>query len=119
MWPNPARCSNISPILERQCISRRVEAKQRTLEGLYPRALAAVKAGFAKWGAGDTRMNPRYFVEAHRDWRRFVESNCTALAAFGGGSNSSISDRETECHERELDERILLYRQLADETYGL
>ena len=119
LWPTPRHCSNIDPLRQRQCISRRVAGKVRTLERLYPKALAAVKVGFAKWGEGDTRMNPRYFVQAHRDWRRFVDSNCTALAAFGGGSNSSISDRNTECHERELDQRIALYRQLADGTYGL
>jgi hypothetical protein len=119
VWPNPRDCSNIDPSRQRQCISRRVERKTGTLERLYPKALAAVKAGFAKWGEGDTRMNPRYFVQAHRDWRRFVDSNCTVLAAFGGGSNSSISDRLTECHERALDERIALYRGLADGSYGL
>jgi uncharacterized protein YecT (DUF1311 family) len=119
VWPNPGDCSNISPIEQRQCISRRMDAKERTLERLYPKALASVKAGFAKWGSGDIRMNPIHFVRAHRDWRRFVDSNCTALAAFGGGSNSSISDREAECHERELDQRIALYRQLANGTYGL
>ena len=119
VWPNPGNCSNISPDVQRQCIGRRINAKQRRLARLYPKALAAVRAGFAKWGTGDTRMSPRYFVQAHRDWRRFVESNCTALAGFGGGSNSSISDREAECHERELDQRIALYRQLADGTYAL
>ena len=74
--------------------------------------------GFANWGAGDIRTNPSHFIQAHHDWRRFVGSNCTTLAAFGGGSNSSISDREAECHERELDQRIALYRQFADGTYG-
>ena len=117
VWPNPGNCSNISPDVQRQCIKRRIETKQLTLERLYPKALAAARA--AKWGTGDRRMSPRYFVQAHRDWGRFVGSNCTALAAFGGGSNSSISDREAECHERELDQRIALYRQLADGTYGL
>lgn len=119
VWPTPGKCANISPDIQRQCISRRIDAKERTLERLYPKALASVKAGFAKWGSGDIRMNPSYFIQAHRDWHRFVDSNCTALAAFGGGSNSSISDREAECHERELDRRIALYRQFADGTYGL
>ena len=118
VWPSPGNCSNISPIEQRQCISRRIEAKERTLERLYTKALATVKAGFAKWGAGDIRTNPSHFIQAHHDWRRFVGSNCTTLAAFGGGSNSSISDREAECHERELDQRIALYRQFADGTYG-
>jgi hypothetical protein len=118
VWPNPGACSNISPNDQRRCIGRRVAAKQRSLERLYPRALAAVQSGFAKWGATDNRLHPRHFVRAHREWRQFVDSNCIAVGAFGGGSNSSVSDRITECYERELDERIRLYRQLADGTYG-
>ncbi len=119
VWANPRDCSNISPSVERQCISRRVEAKERTVERLYPQALSAVRAGFAKWGHLDNRLNPRHFIRAHRDWRQFIDSNCTAVGAFGGGSNSSVSDRVTECHERALDERIELYRRLADGSYGI
>jgi hypothetical protein len=118
-WPQTRECSNISPSVQRRCIARRIDAKQQVLSALYPKALRAVGEGYAKWGRGDQRLNPKHFVEAHRDWRRYVESNCTALGAFGGGSNSSIGDRLAECHERELDERIQLYRQLAEGTYGL
>jgi hypothetical protein len=96
-----------------------VEAKQRTVERLYPQALAAVRSGFAQWGRSDNRLNPGHFIQAHHDWKRFVSSNCVAVGAFGGGSNSSVSDRVTACHERELDSRIQLYRQMAAGTYGL
>jgi len=40
-------------------------------------------------------------------------------AAFGGGSNPSISDREMDCYEDALDKRIELLRQLADETLNV
>ena len=119
VWPSPRECSNISPNELRRCIGRRVDAKQRTLGQLYPRALAAVQSRFAKWGRNDTRLKPRYFVNAHREWRQFVDSNCTAVGAFGGGSSSSISDRISQCRERAIDERIQFYRQLADGTYGI
>jgi hypothetical protein len=116
--PAADQCNNISPSVTRACIGRRVEAKDRLVRSLYPRALASVRSGFAKWGRHDTRLNPRHFADAHRDWQRFIASNCRALGAIGGGSNSSISDRITACYESELDERIRLYRQIADGTYG-
>ena len=116
--PTADHCNNISPWVTRACIGRRLEAKDRLVRSLYPRALASVRSGFAKWGRQDTRLNPRHFADAHRDWQRFIASNCRALGAFGGGSNTSISDRITRCHERELDARIQLYRQIADGTYG-
>ena len=119
VWPRAGECSNIDPTTQRRCIGRRVEAKDRVVKQLYPRALASVRSGFARWGRNDTRLDPRHFAQAHRDWERFIASNCRATGAFGGGSNSSISDRITQCYERELDERIQLYRQIAEGTYGL
>jgi uncharacterized protein YecT (DUF1311 family) len=116
--PEAGECSNISPTVQRQCIGRRVEAKSRLVNQLYTPALAAVRAGFAKWGRHDRRLDPRHFIRAHREWRQFIDSDCTAVGAFGGGSNSSISDRITQCYERALDERIQLYRQIADGTLG-
>lgn len=116
--PQVVECSNISPTVQRACIGRRVEAKSRLLDQLYTSALAAVRAGFANWGRHDQRMDPRHFVKAHREWRQFIGNNCTAVGAFGGGSNSSISDRITDCYERALDGRIQLYRQIADGTLG-
>ncbi len=119
MWPQPRECSNISPSIQRRCIARRVEAKERKLDQLYPRAVAVARSQFAKWGRNDNRLDPRHFIQAHADWKRFVASNCVAIGAFGGGSNASVSDRVAECHERALDERIALYRALADGSYGL
>jgi hypothetical protein len=118
VWPSPRECSNIDRRTQRRCIGRRVEAKSRLVEQLFPRALASVRSGFGKWGRNDSRLDPRRFAEAHRDWKRYIGSNCTAVGAIGGGSNSSISDRITACYERELDARIELYRQIAEGTYG-
>jgi hypothetical protein len=119
MWPQPRECSNISPSVQRSCIERRIETKERTLNQLYPNAVAAARSQFAKWGRNDNRLDPRHFIQAHADWGRFVASNCIAIGAIGGGSNSSISDRVAECRERALDERIALYRAIADGSYGL
>jgi uncharacterized protein YecT (DUF1311 family) len=117
-WPQPNDCANISPQVQRSCIGRRIERKQKQMESLYPRALAQVRRGSAQWGSNDNRLHPRFFVAAQRDWRRFVQSNCTAAAAFGGGSNSSITDRFMLCYEQEVDRRIALFRQMADGSYN-
>jgi uncharacterized protein YecT (DUF1311 family) len=114
----PDQCSNVSPQVERQCIGRRIERKQRRMETLYPRALAQVRRGYVRWGRNDNRMQPRFFEQAQRDWRRFVQSHCTATAAFGGGSNSSITDRFMDCYEQEIDRRIELFGRMADGSYG-
>ncbi len=119
VWPQPGKCSSIDPAGQRRCIGRRVEAKNKLVDQLYPKALATVRAGAVKWGGNDRRTDPRNFTAAHQDWRRFIASNCRALGAIGGGSNSAISDRITACYERELDGRIQLYRQIAAGTYGL
>ena len=113
------QCSNISPRVQRMCIGRRIERKQRQMETLYPRALAQVRSSHARWGRNDNRMHPRFFEQAQKDWRRFVQSNCTAAAAFGGGSNTSITDRFMQCYEEELDRRIALFQRMAGGRYGL
>jgi hypothetical protein len=119
IWPDPKACGNIDPSTQRECISRRIAAKERELDRLYLAALTSVRAGFAKWGQNDNRMHPRYFMQAQTDWKRFVRSNCTATSAFGGGSNSSISDRYGACYEHQLDQRIELFKQVAEGTYGI
>ncbi|HEY8592095.1 MAG TPA: hypothetical protein VIL42_04425 [Sphingomicrobium sp.] len=116
--PAAGECSTISPVAQRRCVGRRVETKDRLVRNLYLQALASVRAGMAKWGRHDSRLDPRHFAEAHRDWLRFIASNCRAVGAIGGGSNSFVSDRITDCYERELDERIQLYRRIAEGTYG-
>ena len=118
-WPDAKECSNIDPFTERACISRRVEGKERELERLYSEALAEVQAQFKDYGDRDNRLDPNNFVRAQRDWKRFVDSNCQSTGAYGGGSNSSISERIFACYEYELDQRIELFRQMADRNYGL
>ena len=118
-WPDAKECSNIDVFAERACISSRVEVKERELVRLYEEALVEVKAQFKEYGHRDDRLDPDNFVQAQVDWKRFVDSNCESTGAYGGGSNSSISDRIFACYEYELDRRIELFTQMADGSYGL
>ena len=118
-WPDAKECSNINPFTERECIARRVEDKERVLERLYDEALAEVQRQFAEYGDRDNRLDPGNFVQAQADWKRFVDSHCLSSGAYGGGSNSSISERIYACYEFELDRRIAMFRQMADGSYGL
>jgi uncharacterized protein YecT (DUF1311 family) len=81
---------------------------------LYTRALAAVRTSYERYGSSDSRTSPDFLERSQAAWRRFADSNCTVVAAYGGGSNSAISDRETACYEEELDRRIGFLRQLAE-----
>ena len=111
-------CGNIDPASESQCISRRVEQKERRLTGIYPKALASVRSSFRKYGNEDNRTDPKYLEQSQARWKLFIESDCAVQAAFGGGSNPSISRRELVCHEDALDARIKLLDQLADGSFG-
>jgi len=111
-------CENIDPLVGRECISRRMEAKERRLAAIYPQALAAVRRNFARFGREDDRSDPDYLVRSQDAWKRFVANDCKVQAAFGGGSNPSISDREMDCYEEALDKRIEFLRQLADGSFG-
>jgi uncharacterized protein YecT (DUF1311 family) len=111
-------CGNIDPGVERACVDRRVEAKQRRLAAVYSQALAAVRRNFARYGREDNRSNPEYLVRSQAAWKQLVANDCKVRAAFGGGSNASISDRETNCHEAALDKRIEFLEQLADGSFG-
>jgi len=111
-------CGNINPQTVRSCLSRRIEAKEQHLGTVYTRALAAVADGFKKYGGFDNRTDPMFLRKSQAEWVRFVEDDCTVQAAFGGGSNSSISDRLTDCYEGELDRRIAFLEQLADGSFG-
>jgi uncharacterized protein YecT (DUF1311 family) len=112
--PNPSdRCSGSDPSSERACIGRRIAGKEREMGRLYARALTAVRASNRRHGQEDGRTGPDFLRRSQAAWRQFVDSNCTVRAAYGGGSNSSISDRETACREAELDGRIAFLRQLA------
>lgn len=107
------RCSHIDPSTERACINRRIAGKEREMGRLYTRALAAVRASYRRYGDEDSRTSPEFLRRSQAAWRQFVDSNCAVRAAYDGGSNSSISDRETDCREGELDRRIAFLRQLA------
>jgi uncharacterized protein YecT (DUF1311 family) len=118
-WPDAKECSNIDPFTQRECIDRRVEEKERVLAQVYEEALAEVKRQYADFGERDNRLDPRNFVQAQKDWQRFVDSHCLSTGAFGGGNSPWISERVTACHEYEIDRRIELFRQMADGSYGL
>jgi uncharacterized protein YecT (DUF1311 family) len=118
-WPEAKECSNINPFTERECIDRRVEEKERVLAGLYDEALAEVRRQYAEFGDRDNRLDPRNFIQAQKDWKRYVDSHCLATGAYGGGNSPWISERVTACHEYEIDRRIELFRQMADGSYGL
>lgn len=111
-------CSNINPQEERTCISRRRTAKEQRLKAVFTLALAAVSHSFKKYGDADNRTDPAYLKRSQAEWERFVEDDCIVKAAFGGGSNSSISDRHSDCYEIELDHRIEFLEQLASGSYG-
>jgi len=118
-WPDAKECSDINPFTERECISRRVEEKERILANVYGEALAEVRRQYAEFGDRDNRLDPRNFVQAQEDWKRYVDSNCLSTGAYGGGNSPWISERVTACHEYEIDRRIELLRKMANGSYGL
>ncbi|AQR73159.1 hypothetical protein BXU08_05215 [Sphingomonas sp. LM7] len=93
-------------------------AKERTLALVYSQARAAVRRNFARYGREDNRSNPDHLVRSQASWKRFVADDCKVQAAFAGGSNPSISDRETGCYEDALDKRIEFLEQLANGSFG-
>jgi len=115
----PADCSNIDPFAVRKCVGARIERKERLLQATYKRAMQSVRKNFARYGQSDNRSNPVYLTRSQAAWKRYVDNDCKVRAAFGGGSNPSISDREMDCYEDALDKRIELLRQLADETLNV
>ena len=107
-------CRRIDPSAERACIGERVERKVRTMRAIYPRAVARLRENYSRSGDRDNRTAPRFLVRAQKEWERFVDDNCTVTGSFGGGSNSSISDRIQDCYEQELDRRIAYLGDLAE-----
>jgi uncharacterized protein YecT (DUF1311 family) len=112
------QCSNIDPFVERACVDRRIAEKEKRLEHLYVQALQSVRNDAQRYGRNDNRSDPKYLEQSQTAWRRFVDADCTVRAAFGGGSNSAISDRETECWESALDQRLEFLGELANGSYG-
>ena len=114
-----ASCLNIDPFAERQCASKRIAAKERLLQATYSRAMRSVRKNFARYGQSDNRSNPVYLTRSQGAWKQYVDNDCKVQAAFGGGSNRSISDREMDCYEDALEKRIELLRELADGTLNV
>jgi uncharacterized protein YecT (DUF1311 family) len=117
--PANSDCSNISPIVERECLGRRIAAKERLLGATFRLAMQSVRKNFARYGQWDKRSDPIYLTRSQAAWKQYVDSDCKVQAGFGGGSNPSISDREMDCYEGALDKRIEFLRQLADGTFGV
>jgi uncharacterized protein YecT (DUF1311 family) len=111
-----ADCSNIDPFMERKCVSARITQKEQQLADLVLRARSAVTGSFSRYGDFDNRTDPRFLDKSQFAWKSFVESNCTVVGAYGGGSNSAISDRITACYESELDHRAKFFTDLVEGT---
>jgi uncharacterized protein YecT (DUF1311 family) len=112
----PGSCGNINPFAVRKCVSTRIERKERLMRNQLVTARIAVTQRFRRYGRNDTRTDPKYLDASQAAWKRFVENNCTVIAAYNGGSNSAISDREMYCYEGELDRRIRFLRDVAQGT---
>jgi uncharacterized protein YecT (DUF1311 family) len=110
------RCPDIDPSAEPECAGRGIAGKEREMSRLYALALAALRTNYRRYGRDDSRTSPIFLRRSQAAWRQFVDGDCTVRAAYGGGSNSSISDRETGCRQEELDRRIAFLRQLATGT---
>ncbi len=111
-------CSNIDPMTQRRCVHARIERKEREMEALLAQARNAVARAHAArqpWQS-DTRSDPAYLDHAQAAWRSFVDNNCTVVAGYLGGSNSSVSDLIAGCWEGELDNRIRFLRHLLEQT---
>jgi len=115
----PADCSNIDPFAVRKCVGARIERKERLLQATYKRAMQSVRKNFARYGQWDERSDSAYLTRSQAAWKQYIDNDCKVQAAFGGGSNPSISDRQMDCYERALDQRVDFLRQLADESFGV
>jgi uncharacterized protein YecT (DUF1311 family) len=112
----PDTCSSIDPFVVRKCVGERIEHKEHVMARQFAQARKAVGRNFALYGNNDNRTSPRFLEQSQTAWKRFVDSNCTVIAAYGGGSNSAISDRLMHCYESELDHRIQFLRDVAEGT---
>ena len=106
-------CSGIDPFAMRKCVSSRIERKEQRMAQLFAQARRVVARNFARYGNNDRRTSPTFLEQSQTAWKHFVDSNCTVVAAYSGGSNSAISDRLMHCYEGELDRRILFLRDVA------
>jgi uncharacterized protein YecT (DUF1311 family) len=114
-------CSNIDPGVVRKCMDSRIQRKERLMARLFAQARTSIARNFARYGSNDNRGDPKFLDASQAAWKRLVDSNCTVIAAYNGGSNSATSDRIANCYERELDRRIEFLRSAANGTgvFGL
>ena len=110
------QCASISASEARACIGARMRSKELLLRVVLGTARKRVAESHANYGYWDGRTAPAHLDQSQAAWSAYVEANCTVAAAFGGGSNSAISDRFTSCFEDELDRRIAFLRALPDGT---
>ncbi len=110
------QCSSISPSEVRACVAARMQRKELLLKIVFESARKRVAESHAKYGSWDSRTAPAHLDRSQMAWSAYVEANCTVTAAFGGGSNSAISDRYESCFENELDRRIAFLRAVSDGT---
>ena len=111
-----AECANIDPFAVRKCVGARIDRKERLMSRQLVSARRAVAQNFARYGANDIRIAPKYLDASQAAWKQYVENNCTVIGAYGGGSNSAISDRKMHCYEEELDRRVRFLRDLTKGT---
>ena len=110
----PAGCSSIDPFAVRKCVAARIDRKERLMQHQFAKARSAIAQRFRRYGSNDNRSDPKYLDASQAAWKRFVDSNCTVIAAYNGGSNSATSDRLMYCYEGELDRRIQFLRNVAN-----
>ena len=109
-------CGNIDPSAVRKCVGARIDRKERLMSRQLVSARRAVARNFARYGVADIRIAPKYLDASQAAWKQYVENNCTVIGAYGGGSNSAISDRKMHCYEEELDRRVRFLRDLTKGT---
>jgi uncharacterized protein YecT (DUF1311 family) len=114
-------CSTINPGVVRSCMESRIERKERLMSHLFAQARRSVARNFARYGSNDNRSDPKFLDASQAAWKQWVDSNCTVIAAYNGGSNSATSDRIANCYEGELNRRIEFLRSASNGTgvFGL
>jgi uncharacterized protein YecT (DUF1311 family) len=106
-------CSSVDRFTVRKCVSARIDRKETAMNKLFARARATVARSYAHNGQFDSRTDPRILDRSQAEWKTFVMDNCTVAAAYGASSNSWISDRLTNCYERELGRRMRFVSAIA------
>src|SRR4051812_27752730 len=77
-----AECGNIDPFAVRKCVAARVARKERQMSRQFIQARKALARGFARYGKNDIRTDPKYLDASQAAWKRYVDNNCTVIAAY-------------------------------------